>query len=538
MIRFGDLSAEELDGSASTSTSVVPPQATAHPPAMFRFGDLSADELGGSDSTSVVLPQALAKAAIASSPSPATTDSDAAKATVGAAAPSSSTSTAPSSSTASSSTTTTPVKAPPPASWAALLHKKSAAPSPSPSPSTPQQQEQQLSGEDEAPTDIDAFCKVFVHAWLTTSSSASTAPAPLTSRHCGLTNMGNSCFVNAPLQMLLQTEPIQAMLAAAISAGVLHEAAASWPVPWLRLLCDLSRRMRTSRSQSTPVNMSTVWPRIRDAMPALKARGAKTAQHDAEEFLTFLLAHVHEELAALPKAAANESNGHASASASAHDSDDAWSEVTTKNRTATLRENAVAATPITALLGGTLRSHLHISGSKSSITTQPFFTLPVEIESPSVSTLEDALLQSFQQEELDDVPSSASNKAVRRFCVEDLRRVLILQLKRFQFFGLESMKMTKHVVYPETLVVPLELLEKSRRPLFTNPTSRTYTLTSVCFHHGSTAASGHYTCAGRTSSGWVHFDDDQCWPTDTSDVLRDDRSRQAYLLLYVRKGSQ
>lgn len=229
-------------------------------------------------------------------------------------------------------------------------------------------------------------------------------------------------------------------------------------------------------------------------------------QHDAEEFLGFLLDELHEELVKVSKQvgviecnpAANET------------SEDGWLEVRPKHKLALTRTIAVAKSPITKIFGGLLRSEFKVKNHKFA-SLEPCQPLQLDIQSPQVNTIVDALKQLTNPETVHGnfgTPKGISTAtATKQVFIETLPPVLILHLKRFQYDNHGgTQKIWKKIGYPLQLNIPKEVLS----PVSRHSTLGTkYRLIGVVYHHGKSASGGHYTVdvLRQDRKNWIRFDD-------------------------------
>ena len=248
------------------------------------------------------------------------------------------------------------------------------------------------------------------------------------------------------------------------------------------------------------------------------------AQEDAQEFLTFLLDQLHEELLVsdpilkckLSHAGDADANRDSSASGE-------WFEVGRKQRVAIARTMEHTQSAISYLFFGRFRSLVKRPRAKDSVTAEPFHCLGLEILDEQIHSLRDAL-QAMGRSEVIDA------KITKTLSIEVAPPVLILQLKRFVYnpaSGIE--KLNKFVSYPERLT----LTTSDGRE------SPAYHLCSVIYHHGRTANGGHYTCHIRQTmddgSLWISYDDATLNGEPLERVLAEKGAWQnAYLLFYVR----
>ena len=107
-------------------------------------------------------------------------------------------------------------------------------------------------------------------------------------QHAGLRNLGNTCYLNAVLQVLLRCPRLQELLrqqAAAASAAD-------------TLLSDLSSTLELMATAPSSHSPSSLLERLRRQHPVFRGGG----QHDAQELLRCLLLSVHEAWALRPGA--------------------------------------------------------------------------------------------------------------------------------------------------------------------------------------------------------------------------------------------
>lgn len=247
----------------------------------------------------------------------------------------------------------------------------------------------------------------------------------------------------------------------------------------------------------------------------MKQRGH---QQDAEEFLGFLLQSLDDECTHVMNtatASANEKPMHEnSASIDSADQSGDWLEVGRKQRSAVTRSLGSNPTPISRIFGGLLRSEFRVPGLKDSITTEPYQPLQLDIGSPDVRNVVDALRGLTRPERLQGNFNSPRGKdvlATKQVFIESLPPILILHLKRFQFDaeGNGTVKIWKNVGYPLELEIPREALSRQKRQTAGEVGLPRYRLVSVVYHHGKNASGGHYTVDVRRQEGeeWIRMDD-------------------------------
>jgi ubiquitin C-terminal hydrolase len=127
-------------------------------------------------------------------------------------------------------------------------------------------------------------------------------------------------------------------------------------------------------------------------------------------------------------------------------------------------------------------------------------------------------IEGYKDAKKNEVPAS------RHTTIERLPRVLIFHLKRFEFKGEGTSKVSGHVSFPVELQLRQQYFART-----TNANERKYKLLTVVTHIGSHATNGHYVCDIRQRGGdWIHFDDSTVYKTTLDQV----ENREAYLLFY------
>lgn len=242
-------------------------------------------------------------------------------------------------------------------------------------------------------------------------------------------------------------------------------------------------------------------------------------QQDAEEFLGFLLQSLDDECTLVMNKSltseAEEALSVASADQEAAGPSGDWLEVGRKQKAAVSRSSGSnTSSPITKIFGGLLRSEFRVPGLKDSITTEPYQPLQLDIGSPDVRNVIDALRGLTRPERMQGDFNSPRGKdvmATKQVFIESLPPVLILHLKRFQFDANANgtIKIWKNVGYPLELEIPREALSRQRRQNIGDGPMPRYKLISVVYHHGKNASGGHYTVDVRRQDGheWIRMDD-------------------------------
>ncbi|KAG8210807.1 Ubiquitin carboxyl-terminal hydrolase [Trichophyton interdigitale] len=353
----------------------------------------------------------------------------------------------------------------------------------------------------------------------------------------GLVNTGNMCYMNSILQVLIFCVPFYEFLDQ-IGRRAAHSFKSDSPlvdamIMFLRefRVIDAASsveklRLRLKQNELEEYGESFIpeyvyqvirhLPRFRDMR-----RGH---QQDAQEFLGFLLEELHDEcLLATKNAMADKSDVSTSSDVDAHSiaddsTGDGWLEVGHKQKASVTRSSGDSSgeSPITRIFSGKIRSEFRVPGNKNSVTLEPYQSLQLDIGSPQVNNIIDALKGLTKPETMHgDFQSSRGPKvnATKQVFIENLPPVLILHLKRFQYDNVTNgtQKIWKKIGYPLELEIPKEVFPPHRRNALSaqNGSLPKYRLIGVIYHHGKSASGGHYTVEVRRQDGreWVRFDD-------------------------------
>ncbi|KAI1372956.1 cysteine proteinase [Hypoxylon crocopeplum] len=381
----------------------------------------------------------------------------------------------------------------------------------------------------------------------------------------GLINPGNMCYMNSVLQVLIFCIPFYDFLDQ-VGKKAAHSFRSETPLIDAMIMFmreykvidsavsveQLRRRLKSEELEQygEPFTPEFVYDAIRKLPRFASMR--RGHQQDAEEFLGFLLEALHDEctqvMRHLPDSSTSTTAASSSAASpsavsptSAPDTND-WLEVGRRQRAAVTRSSGhpVASSPITKVFGGQLRSELRVQGLKDSVTLEPFQPLQLDIGSPQVHNIVDALKGLTSPETLHGDFRSPRGKgalAIKQVLIESVPPVLILHLKRFQFDaeGTGTVKIWKKVGYPLELELPKEIFSRQKRNALTAEGAGfpKYRLIAAVYHHGKNASGGHYTVDLRRQDGreWIRMDDTVIRRVRSEDVaeggVEDENLRQS-----------
>ncbi|CAB3410177.1 unnamed protein product [Caenorhabditis bovis] len=359
---------------------------------------------------------------------------------------------------------------------------------------------------------------------------------------CGLVNVGNTCYLNASLQVLSNCPPINFYF---LNMTPNHNTMSG-------RLAELIQKMWRS---DTPETIKPL-PLIEMIIKTMHNRYQINVQHDAQEFLKSFMESLHSQLAVpifrpfmilgdhmeepfakLPTTHIVEKNP------------DGCSEQ--------YYEQLKYASIITDVFEGELENSIGCSECQNvsrrfedfqdlsiPISRKPkrrnpdgmepgFFETLTSALCPIPVHLEDCLDEYFEVCMLDGENQYACSRCCKHVdakkvvAISKLPEVVCIHLKRFGSDRAHSYKINTHVNFP------LEDLDLSRYE--TGPSSSTslYDLWGIITHEGNTPISGHYKafCRNREDGVWYEFDDNVVTKLDGELI----KKQNAYALFYVRK---
>jgi ubiquitin C-terminal hydrolase len=348
----------------------------------------------------------------------------------------------------------------------------------------------------------------------------------------GIINAGNTCYMNSCIQLMkyaLGINQIATRPESSNSKPHLHNIVQSWN--------NINQR-ETERARE-PMNPVPFMEALQK-YPNRPIDFMRCEQHDAVEFLVFVMECFHNYLAR-PYAAAAASSAASSAAASSVGNkylNDAMELIATTHK----KEYS----PILALFYGIQFTQIirppaagHANNQAGHANNQAvhtllsnraelFMTLHLPINE-AMNTLEDCIKAYFSPTILSGENAWLNEKTgkketvMHRNILWELPPILIIHLKRHQYSN-HGHKCRKFIDYPvdadfSTLLPKLQ----SRRSL------QKYSLYGVCYHHGTGPNSGHYTAAIKTASGeWWMCNDTAVYPLDPSQIV----SPNACCLIY------
>mmetsp|Transcript_29327 Transcript_29327/g.44387 ORF Transcript_29327/g.44387 Transcript_29327/m.44387 type:complete len:763 (-) Transcript_29327:238-2526(-) len=340
----------------------------------------------------------------------------------------------------------------------------------------------------------------------------------------GLKNLGNSCYLNASLQLLFTLPDL-------VSSLVGHGSK----------LCQSITSVSNSLRNATQASIN---PRcVKIAVDAVTDRFLGYEQRDAHEFLSDLIDRVHDELI---DEAAKVTSDNAGESVITDDFFRTDVEVCLKCNTCGYERTM-----------GEMYRHLSIEVDRHQSCEDE--------DGRHLWKVEDGLKRFFLPTQLEAKCEKCKKgtSITRENKIASRPRAFILQLKRFVVKEKIQIRRSNGVQQSndsgdEKPPAPIEMIISKNKDPVLIPESfdlrdmaefnaslqvdSVYKLKGVIHHHGGTPSSGHYTAdVIRTNSEgkseWVSFDDGHAHPSNLSKLLKNPKNRRtSYLLLYTVQG--
>ncbi|KAF8448877.1 hypothetical protein L210DRAFT_3388244 [Boletus edulis BED1] len=360
----------------------------------------------------------------------------------------------------------------------------------------------------------------------------------------GLKNLGNTCYMNATIQCLSATVPF----ARFFTDGRWRSAVNMLnPLGTKGSLADAFAQILREMAHSELPYLNPIG--FRKSICNHAAQFSGSDQHDSQEFLTFLLDGLHEDLNRILTKPNNESSPKREAELEKLPqqiaSEQEWDIYRMRNDSL-----------IVDYFQGQFRNRLECLTCHHTSTTYNSFmylSLPIpSLKGPSKVSLY-SCLDTFVKEEVLEKSEAwhcprckTLRSATKILSLSRLPPVLLIHLKRFSVkgpftdkiettvdFPLRGLDLTNYMPPP----LPPDMRKNVEKP---TPTSAVndprvqlppyrYDLYGVTNHFGS-LSNGHYTAFVSSRSGWLYCDDSRITSIDSKEVV----GRPAYVLYYKR----
>ncbi|BGP39848.1 ubiquitin-specific protease doa4 [Rhodotorula kratochvilovae] len=348
----------------------------------------------------------------------------------------------------------------------------------------------------------------------------------------GLKNLGNTCYMNSTIQCLSAAVPF----ARYFTGGTYRKDINVYnPLGTKGALANAVAELIRALWAQQYHFLSPVTFRENICRVAPQFRGSE--QHDAQEFLGFLLDGLHEDCNYVvkkppPVEMTPEREHDLETLPPQVMSDREWQIYKMRNDSF-----------IVQCFQGQFRNQLRcLTCQKTSTTYNTFMPLSVPIPGGrgvgKVSLM--ACLEQFVRDEVldgDDAwhcPRCKKNrKAVKKLSLSKLPPILVIHLKRFSFHGPFSDKIETQVQYPLsgldlTHFLPPPMMDQNGQSS-APPKGYMYDLFGVTNHYGN-LSSGHYTAFVRSGRDWFNIGDSKVTPADPGNVSS---AKSAYILYYT-----
>ncbi|CUA70676.1 ubiquitin carboxyl-terminal hydrolase 8 [Rhizoctonia solani] len=358
----------------------------------------------------------------------------------------------------------------------------------------------------------------------------------------GLRNMGNTCYMNSVLQCLSGTVPLTRFFT---DRRWHHEVNMMNPLGTRGELANAFYALLRDMWQGDLPYLTPV--PFRKSICAHARQFAGSEQHDAQEFLLFLLDGIHEDLnRIIVKPQFEELTPEREAElermpkqlAGAHE----WARYKRRNDSI-----------IVDYFQGQFCNQMQcLTCGQTSTTYNAFLNLSVPIPAAKGVTkvsLDDCIKALVGREVMDNADAwhcprcKTARRAAKQLTFSRMPPVLIIHLKRFSFkgpftdkletlveFPLKDLDLTNYMPPPLTPNMDKDGLERfsSQDPRAQIPPYK-YELYGVANHFGS-LSSGHYTAFVKSRGKWMYCDDSRITPAESKEVV----GKPAYILFYKR----
>ncbi|KAI0318771.1 hypothetical protein OF83DRAFT_1261275 [Amylostereum chailletii] len=356
----------------------------------------------------------------------------------------------------------------------------------------------------------------------------------------GLKNLGNTCYMNATIQCLNATVPfarffIENRWGSAVNMVNPLSTKGAVVSAFANILRDMVREEMTFTAPNA----------FRHRVCQVASQFAGSEQHDSQEFLSFLLDGLHEDLNRIMRKSNYEVTPEREAELELLPphiaSDQEW-------KIYRMRDDSI----VVDYFQGQLRNRLEcMTCHKTSTTYNTFMYLSLPVPTSRVTKASlTGCLDAFVKEEVMEKSDAwhcprcgMKRRATKKLSLARLPPVLLIHLKRFSFKGPFTDKIEKLVDFPlkgldltDYMPPPLPIgadkgqlgLQAADDPRLQVPPYK-YDLYGVTNHFGS-LSSGHYTAFVASRGRWLYCDDSRVAPSDAKEVV----GKPAYVLYYKR----
>eukprot|EP00127_Corallochytrium_limacisporum_P004399 Clim_evm7s161 gene=Clim_evmTU7s161 len=328
---------------------------------------------------------------------------------------------------------------------------------------------------------------------------------------CGLNNLGNTCFMNSALQCLSHTVPLVGYF---LSDAFAQDCNVNSRMQG-RLIQAFSNLLRDMRGNS--LGGATTPSHFKRQVEAWAPQFRGYQQHDAQEFCTFLLDGLHEELNLA------EPDRHPPIRSEDYDFPPDWNAQKIANHLMGLYMRRHCSR-IMDVFVGQLQNRLKCGGcGHMSIMFDPYWHLSLPIPAAHGRVrLEDCFAKFLEQETLtgDEKPRCDKCKerhtSTKQFALWSFPRILVIHLKRFTQRGFSRSKLSTEIKIPRGGILdltPFSSATATGEHSENDMDAPLYRIYAACCHIGG-LYSGHYIakCRDQISGQWYVFSDSTVSP--------------------------
>ncbi|GAA5853999.1 hypothetical protein JCM9279_003757 [Rhodotorula babjevae] len=310
----------------------------------------------------------------------------------------------------------------------------------------------------------------------------------------GLQNLGNTCFLNSALQVLLHTPPLVRYLE---SQG---HSSANCAMVQKKGFCMTCAMKLLVKQSFTPGKRSYAPNVVVKHLKGIARHFRLGRQEDSHEFLRFFV--------------------------------DAMAASALAGKSPKLDQKIKETTFIHQLFGGRLRSRVHcLACEHNSDTYDSILDVSLDLAGGRANSLKDALENLVRKDKLTGQNKYKCEKckklvnAEKNFTIDEAPLVLTIHLKRFTPTG---RKLAYQLKYPEQLKLGPYMSSAN------SDSGPSYRLYGLILHSGSGPHSGHYTSYVRAADErWYDMNDDFVSPVPGGKAPLGERN--AYVLFYIRE---
>ncbi|KAK3931075.1 Ubiquitin carboxyl-terminal hydrolase 2 [Frankliniella fusca] len=319
----------------------------------------------------------------------------------------------------------------------------------------------------------------------------------------GLFNLGQSCYINAIVQSLMGTKFKEFCLS---TAGFVNQ--------W-QLFGKFLEAVSSLNDEGDPFNLVKFVATVESI-----SQFRRKVQTDAQEFLSFFLDTVHNELTIVVQQVNDP----------LEDIDKHGLGEVVKSHWETRQTTSPIAEFFQLQIVTLMQcpSCNYSSGQFNDVNHLLSVALPSPSEGPSNPTITDCIAEFCKQQTLDDGECSCCKSIglQHRLLLDRLPPILVVHLKRFyrHFDGTMRKLHTSVSICPELDLAPFTLYDGQ---------CTSYRVVGVTNHRGQVLHLGHYTTISLRGERWYNFDDTKV----SNSTLRKLSSEQAYLVWYQRVDS-